>query len=55
VPYGEGLATHTSPESCGDNGNIIAEALTRKVQVRKKADVMPTPIHMQSKKWKNNE
>ncbi len=29
VPYGEGLTTHTSPESCGDNGNIITEALTR--------------------------
>ena len=28
VPYGEGLTTHTSPESCGDSGNTITEALT---------------------------
>jgi len=28
VPYGEGLATHTGPESCGDDSNVMAEALT---------------------------
>ena len=26
--YDEGLANHIGPESCGDNGNIISEALT---------------------------
>jgi len=26
--YGKGLANHTGPESCVDNGNIISEALT---------------------------
>jgi hypothetical protein len=26
--YGEGLANHTDLESCGDSGNIMAEALT---------------------------
>ena len=26
--YDEGLANHIGPESCGDNGNIIGEALT---------------------------
>ena len=26
--YDEGLANHIGPESCADNGNIIAEALT---------------------------
>ena len=25
--YGEGLASHTGPESCGDGSNIMAEAL----------------------------
>ena len=25
--YDEGLANHIGPESCGDNGNIISEAL----------------------------
>jgi len=29
VSYGEGLTTHTSPESCAGNGNIISEALIR--------------------------
>ena len=29
MSYGEELATHTSPESCVDSGNIIGEALTR--------------------------
>jgi hypothetical protein len=28
VPYGEGLASHTGPESCGDGSNAMAEALT---------------------------
>jgi len=28
VPYGEGEATHTSPESCVNDGNILGEALT---------------------------
>jgi len=27
-PYGEGLAIHVVPESCGVNGNVGAEALT---------------------------
>jgi hypothetical protein len=27
-PYGEGLANHTGPESCGDGSNVMAEALT---------------------------
>jgi len=26
--YGEGLANHTGPESCGDGSNATAEALT---------------------------
>ena len=26
--YGEGLASHTGPESCGDGSNGMAEALT---------------------------
>ena len=29
VPYGEGLASHTGPESCGDDRKVVAEALTR--------------------------
>jgi len=29
VSYGEGLTTHTSPESCVNDGNIVGEALTR--------------------------
>src|SRR5688572_6383869 len=28
VPYGEGLASHTGPESCGDDRKIVVEALT---------------------------
>ena len=27
-PYGEGLANHTSLESCGNCSNVMAEALT---------------------------
>lgn len=27
-PHGEGVATHTGPESCGDASNGVAEALT---------------------------
>jgi len=27
-PYGEGLANHTSLESCGNCSNAVAEALT---------------------------
>ena len=27
-PYGEGLAIHTGPESCGGDSNVMAEALT---------------------------
>jgi RNA-directed DNA polymerase len=27
-PYGEGVANHTGPESCGDGSNAAAEALT---------------------------
>jgi hypothetical protein len=27
-PYGEGVAIHTEPDSCGDNSNVMAEALT---------------------------
>ena len=27
-PYGEGLANHTGPESCGGGSNAMAEALT---------------------------
>ena len=27
-PYGEGLAGHTGPESCGVSGNTDTEALT---------------------------
>jgi len=27
-PYGEGLANHTGPESCGGGSNVFAEALT---------------------------
>jgi len=27
-PHGEGVATHTGPESCGDTSNGVAEALT---------------------------
>ena len=27
-PRGEGVATHTGPESCGDTSNGVAEALT---------------------------
>jgi len=26
--YGEGVATHTGPESCGGDSNVTAEALT---------------------------
>ncbi len=26
--YGEGIASHTGPELCGDGSNIMAEALT---------------------------
>lgn len=26
--YGEGVASHTGPESCGDGSNAMAEALT---------------------------
>ena len=26
--YGEGVANHTGPESCGGGGNVAAEALT---------------------------
>ena len=28
VPYGEGVASHTGPESCGGDSNVMAEALT---------------------------
>ncbi len=28
VPYGEGVAIHTGPESCGGGSNVMAEALT---------------------------
>ena len=28
VPYGEGVATHTGPESCAGAGNLAREALT---------------------------
>ena len=28
VPYGEGLASHTGPESCGDDRKVVVEALT---------------------------
>ena len=28
VPYGEGVAIHTGPESCGDVCKGMAEALT---------------------------
>ena len=28
VPYGEGVATHTGPESCGGVCKDVAEALT---------------------------
>jgi hypothetical protein len=28
VPYGEGVATHTGPESCVGTGNRVREALT---------------------------
>ncbi len=28
VPYGEGLATHTGPESCGADREVRCEALT---------------------------
>jgi hypothetical protein len=28
VPYGEGVAIHTGPESCGGGSNAMAEALT---------------------------
>jgi len=28
VPYVEDLANHSSPESCGGYGNVLAEALT---------------------------
>jgi hypothetical protein len=27
-PYGEGVASHTGPESCGGGSDAIAEALT---------------------------
>ena len=27
-PYGEGVAIHTDPESCGNDSNGMAEALT---------------------------
>ena len=27
-PYGEGVANHAGPESCGDGSNAMAEALT---------------------------
>jgi len=27
-PYGEGVASHTGPESCGGGSNVAAEALT---------------------------
>jgi len=26
--YGEGVASHTGPESCGNGSNVMAEALT---------------------------
>jgi len=28
VPCGEGLASHASPESCGDDREVLLEALT---------------------------
>ena len=28
VPYGEGVASHTGPESCGDDRKVVVEALT---------------------------
>lgn len=28
VPYGEGVASHTGPESCAGGGNRVREALT---------------------------
>src|SRR5215213_1926889 len=28
VPYGEGVASHTGPESCGDDREVVVEALT---------------------------
>jgi hypothetical protein len=28
VPYGEGPASHTGPESCGDDREAVVEALT---------------------------
>ena len=28
LSYGEGLANHTGPESCGDDRKVVAEALT---------------------------
>jgi len=41
VFYGEGLTTHTSPESFAGNGNIIGEGLTRE---RKSMSVRPTQL-----------
>jgi hypothetical protein len=28
VPHGEGVASHTGPESCGDDRKVVVEALT---------------------------
>jgi hypothetical protein len=32
VPYSEGQASHTGPESCAGSGNAVREALTGDVQ-----------------------
>ena len=32
VPYGEGVASHTGPESCGDDREVVVEALTGDVR-----------------------
>ena len=36
-PYGEGLATHTNPESCGQGRKPLGKALTGSVKAKRKS------------------
>ena len=47
VPYGEGVATHTGPESCAGAGNCAREALTGESA----GWVLSREIHAPPKRW----
>ena len=54
VPYGEGVAIHTGPESCGGDSNAMAEALTgvRIGQVLSREMLVNSRVPTLCVKWK---